>query len=257
MQDYSTRRLSYPNIDKFPAIAGVAQAFASLTNDEYIAGFFKKTLPQALLWQHAYPLLKATQPASGKYRCPSWSWAKTDMPVELHAGSLKNSGVARVVDINIDPEDPQNPFGRLKDARLELQGWVVPFHWLAPDPTAVEEQDPSVVPGHWDDSIETKPVRNPSPISTNVIGHELVARVITFDFAAYLYEDEEDSYVMPIETDSGRHEIRGLILRKIVNGGQSVYMRVGKTKLFVARGHPHPTIMEHFKQMPKVNIILV
>jgi hypothetical protein len=39
-----------PTIDKLVAIGGVAEQVATLRQDEYLAGIFRKTLPYALAW---------------------------------------------------------------------------------------------------------------------------------------------------------------------------------------------------------------
>ncbi|KAF2825143.1 HET-domain-containing protein, partial [Ophiobolus disseminans] len=83
VSEYSACRLSYPDVDKLPAMAGVAKTFARLFDDEYVAGMFKSHLPEGLLWGSTHPHTQATRPASQVYRCPSWSWAKLDSAVHL------------------------------------------------------------------------------------------------------------------------------------------------------------------------------
>lgn len=64
--------------DNFPAISGVAERMARLLNDEYVTGFFRKSLPLALMWEARD--VAATRP-EGAYRAPTWSWASMDGPI--------------------------------------------------------------------------------------------------------------------------------------------------------------------------------
>lgn len=49
--NYSRRNLT-KKTDKMAAIAGIAKEFGKLLNDEYIAGLWKNSLPESLLWHH-------------------------------------------------------------------------------------------------------------------------------------------------------------------------------------------------------------
>jgi hypothetical protein len=239
VEDYSKRRLSYPDIDKLPAIAGIVQAFAHVFKDEYIAGLFKRTLPRALTWSHAFPEAHVTRPEPREYRCPPWSWASTNNPVMVHIETSDQSDVAEVIGIDIKLEDPTNPFGRLRSAQLELRGWVVPFRWNPPD---------TVKRVSWGNL----------PVSAYVPGHDLVTKNMTFDYIDYLHEVEEDTYFTPIGIHSDGEEIKGLILRKVVSEGHNnVYMRVDVARVVAFRGRPYPGIVEHFEKLPKGTIVLV
>ncbi|KAI3529290.1 hypothetical protein CSPX01_15605 [Colletotrichum filicis] len=67
--------------DIFPGIAGIAQVFATLTSDTYLAGLWKDDLSYQLLWYMPEPppvelasLVHSLQHAE-PYIAPSWSWA--------------------------------------------------------------------------------------------------------------------------------------------------------------------------------------
>ncbi|PSN75494.1 HET-domain-containing protein, partial [Corynespora cassiicola Philippines] len=84
IKGYTSRNLSHPDSDKFPAFAGVAEHFASHIHDEYVAGFFRNQLPEALLWHinnFNDSISKNRINPSPGYRSPSWSWAKMDCAV--------------------------------------------------------------------------------------------------------------------------------------------------------------------------------
>ena len=48
---YASCALSRPNKDKLVAIGGVAQHIAEIFSREYVAGFFRSTLPSSLCWK--------------------------------------------------------------------------------------------------------------------------------------------------------------------------------------------------------------
>ncbi|PQE03455.1 heterokaryon incompatibility protein [Rutstroemia sp. NJR-2017a BVV2] len=53
VNDYSATDLTYPNKDKFVAIAAIAKKFNCVLNSQYIAGLFCSDLPIGLLWQQS------------------------------------------------------------------------------------------------------------------------------------------------------------------------------------------------------------
>ncbi|KAK1450860.1 hypothetical protein CCUS01_11400 [Colletotrichum cuscutae] len=80
VHEVSKRAWTYPE-DILPGLAGIAQAFATLTGDTYLAGLWKDDLHIQLLWYMLRPpagelasvvhSLQHTDP----YVTPSWSWA--------------------------------------------------------------------------------------------------------------------------------------------------------------------------------------
>jgi hypothetical protein len=90
LADYTQRALTFPR-DKLIAISGVADYIRRETSCEYLAGIWKESLPQALLWQNP-PSMKPRSQEAGCihfrekvkiYRAPSWSWASVDGPVNF------------------------------------------------------------------------------------------------------------------------------------------------------------------------------
>ncbi|KAH7083079.1 heterokaryon incompatibility protein-domain-containing protein, partial [Paraphoma chrysanthemicola] len=78
VRDYSSRHLTNA-ADKLPALSGLAAALHQRTGDEYLAGLWKKSVLDDLLW-----ISKAVYSSRGNrvapsrqpvYRAPSWSWA--------------------------------------------------------------------------------------------------------------------------------------------------------------------------------------
>jgi len=120
---YSTCGLTMEE-DKFVAIFSLVKEMKLVTGDEWLAGFWKSQLPNALCWavewDSPYLLgmiergepLPASRPRN--WRAPSWSWASTNLPIffspvkelyrhhsqvaevkEVDVSTLKTGGVTR------------------------------------------------------------------------------------------------------------------------------------------------------------------
>jgi hypothetical protein len=77
-EDYTARSLTN-EMDKLPALAGLAQDAQRLTGDEYCAGLWRSSLPLDLLWKRKSR--EFMQIPSG-FRAPTWSWAALDGQIE-------------------------------------------------------------------------------------------------------------------------------------------------------------------------------
>ncbi|KAH7022082.1 heterokaryon incompatibility protein-domain-containing protein [Ilyonectria destructans] len=69
---YTKRSLTFPK-DRILAISGIAEMFAPVLKDQYIAGHWRQSLPFDLLW-FIVPGT-ALQRRQSEYQAPSWSWA--------------------------------------------------------------------------------------------------------------------------------------------------------------------------------------
>lgn len=118
LRTYGDRKLTFPS-DKFPALSGVANIYAGLLDDEYVAGIWRKTLIEGLCWQS----LSCT--SVEEYRAPSWSWASVDGTTATGFIS-RHRDVATVVDHLVEI-DGDNPFGRVKDAWLKIRAPLTPL----------------------------------------------------------------------------------------------------------------------------------
>ncbi len=84
VSEYTCGRLTYPS-DKLPAISGLASLYQKYTGYTYMAGLWKETLLDGLLW-FCPPTHKPQDvlPSSRElYRGPSWSWVSTDSAVRF------------------------------------------------------------------------------------------------------------------------------------------------------------------------------
>ncbi|KAK2774666.1 hypothetical protein CKAH01_13112 [Colletotrichum kahawae] len=80
VNDVKTRAWTYRE-DIFPGISGLAQGFAAITRDTYLAGLWKGDLHHQLVWEISHPpfgdlasLVDSLRHAT-PYIAPSWSWA--------------------------------------------------------------------------------------------------------------------------------------------------------------------------------------
>lgn len=144
LQLYVNRRLT-KETDKLPALAGMAEFIHSLTNDSYVAGFWRKDLLISLLWS-IVPTWAGT--ASSQYEIevpqwelkertlegPSWSWAAADIRdrLEFWAANTEKrlpriwkAQDADILDVHLELFR-QNPFGRVKSGRLIVRGFTYP-----------------------------------------------------------------------------------------------------------------------------------
>jgi hypothetical protein len=192
---YFECRLSYPDLDKLPAMAGVAEEFARLFSDAYLAGLFLKQPPEALLWSGAHYIPQEARSSSSIYRCPTWSWAKLNTAVVLrvsvteHHESLPRVCLAHLVNVYVELHDPKNEFGRLNSVELILSGRLIPFRWDLPSPIGVDQ--------------DTHPFEmfrgRRSLVVTGAMGPGIYTRRIDFDYTDFAYEAQKDAYFVPIE----------------------------------------------------------
>ena len=112
---YSEKQLTKQE-DKLVALAGLSQEFQMyLPDDYYVAGLWRSTLPQSLLWALR---------RSGKRvesQVPSWSWASTEGLVQMNNESSARSPtspVCRVLDVQHSLPDSH------KGPQLVLSGFL-------------------------------------------------------------------------------------------------------------------------------------
>lgn len=76
--DYSSRVITYEE-DKLPALAGLAIEYGKASGKTYLAGLWKESLLDDLLWRQGKFEYSNEEPLTpAKYRAPSWSWASVD-----------------------------------------------------------------------------------------------------------------------------------------------------------------------------------
>jgi hypothetical protein len=116
--NYGARKLTLPS-DKLPAISGIARLLAERLNDEYLAGLWRGSLIEGLLWQG----LGARRVQN--YRAPSWSWASVDgTPATGMRGQWEP--LADIIDCKVEPKG-KNMFGEVTSGWIKLKAPLIPL----------------------------------------------------------------------------------------------------------------------------------
>lgn len=125
VHDYSSRNMTKAT-DKLPALSGVASLVADCTNDQYLAGLWRKDLVNGLLWcASRKDAPRLTRPPS--WRAPSWSWAALDGSITFGYGPLMGTTRHNCIDIleaSVEISG-QNPYGMVSNGHITLSGRVV------------------------------------------------------------------------------------------------------------------------------------
>lgn len=110
--------------DKLVAVAGIARMIHQQTNEQYIAGLWRKSIEFQICWFLYRPGAKAAS-----YRAPSWSWASIDghiyymtlMHAELHNDiKIGYRSLIRVYQANVTHLTLNDPFGEVSAATLQI-----------------------------------------------------------------------------------------------------------------------------------------
>lgn len=129
LHSYCNRKLTKDS-DKLPALSGLARHFAEHIGDQYVAGLWRSTLIEGLIWQ----AIGRANTAPAEYRAPSWSWASID-------GSFGNPGLgggespygdgkkekwidlAAIIDCQVVPKG-HNPYGEIESGWIQIEAPV-------------------------------------------------------------------------------------------------------------------------------------
>jgi hypothetical protein len=115
---YTSCCLTKPE-DKLVALSGIAKIWQAASQDEYIAGLWRKGLATQLLWK-AWDQDSPIFPTRD-YRAPSWSWASVDgkiyIPTEVDAEGIQIS----IIDVTVQAVSA-DPTGMLAGGSIRLSG---------------------------------------------------------------------------------------------------------------------------------------
>lgn len=142
VSDYTSRTIGRPS-DKLVACGAIAQAFQKVLATNYLAGLWRPSLLQDLMWRKLSDCTYDLNPPI-EYGAPSWSWASVDRPVTisgLQSESLEDpenlddriNPLAEVVDCQVVLKNPELPFGEVIDGFLLLRAALIQCHLLPPD----------------------------------------------------------------------------------------------------------------------------
>ncbi|PMD34225.1 HET-domain-containing protein [Hyaloscypha variabilis F] len=118
VHNYTSCNLTKPG-DKLIALSGVAKRLEEYTQDEYLAGLWRKHLPSQLLWEitldQAGPLVPAKV-----YRAPSWSWASVDGRLSCPSWR-RQCTLIKILEAYVDPAG-RDRTGAVKGGLIRLTG---------------------------------------------------------------------------------------------------------------------------------------
>ncbi|KAF9481006.1 HET-domain-containing protein [Pholiota conissans] len=154
IEQYSGCALTVPS-DKLVACASIAEIFQPIMKDQYVAGLWRRSLIQDLLWEidpptEAHPTLL---PRPAVYRAPTWSWASVNMRLNIFftfpamiPPASATSYEAEIIACDITLKNDALPFGEITDARLTLRAKM---HPLMMNPDEAEGKFTLDEGNHW------------------------------------------------------------------------------------------------------------
>ncbi|KAI1253680.1 hypothetical protein MGN70_004072 [Eutypa lata] len=266
--EYSTRSLTYKK-DCFPALSGIAQYFASLLSDEYVAGLWREELHRGLFWccvgtgKKWDALLDQLGDESTAYLAPSWSWASRGgykgfdirwfyMHEEKYHKVRKEY---KSIEINIDTVGADS-FGQLKAVSLQIMTKVIPL------PGDMEREDngwDSRVVGDQDMSLaSTKPDWYPSFMEPRremqmlLLGSARLPPISWSSSNSDTDVSDDEAAVIEFPQENGCDWVYGLLIHP-TRPGANTFFRVG---LFHSASWPGwgPHL---FNDVPETTIVLV
>jgi hypothetical protein len=111
---YSDANLTYSK-DKLPALSGIARKTYSESNDQYLAGMWKKDIETQLCWKPDAPGVRPP------WRAPSWSWTSVDGRVmyPTNQARLYENVYTHIVDADMTAAG-EDAFGQITRGVLRL-----------------------------------------------------------------------------------------------------------------------------------------
>ncbi|KAE9380862.1 HET-domain-containing protein [Stipitochalara longipes BDJ] len=126
---YTRRNLTIPS-DRILAISGLAQRCGVIYSDMYLAGLWRRSIEDDLLWTRKDFLYEArpsdrVRPAT--FQGPTWSWTGINGAVQFRTPP----GLSQMSFIGADIRlvEPRAVYGAVKSAVLKLRGRVRPATW--------------------------------------------------------------------------------------------------------------------------------
>ncbi|KAI0400752.1 heterokaryon incompatibility protein-domain-containing protein [Xylaria palmicola] len=127
-ETFTQRELALSS-DRALGIAGIAQIYAELSGDQYIAGLWKSCFHAGLLWkiEHSHMDPKDIPPPP-TYQGPSWSWLSVNGPVKFGQAWRPSECVAEILSCETEAADETAPYGLVREGsgRLVLAARTAP-----------------------------------------------------------------------------------------------------------------------------------
>jgi hypothetical protein len=242
VEEYTARRLTYPEMDKLVAISAIASRCHRM-NDMCVAGHFRSMLPQSLGWSRD-PRDKLRDPASqfsrrlinpsdqvtefGKLKTPTWSWASMDVPLvrphTLYYDWMPLANLEVYSAHQVDDEDPACPVYTIL---LSICTRCFVLTWKEEK----NQQDPPGLLLLWVDlsrqwmklaDLGLIKVVLDNPNDQLMDGARYLIAALSFD------ADGRNPYVLP-----GYRDIESLVLRETSIAGINAYERIGSCTMGV------------------------
>jgi hypothetical protein len=130
VQQYSDTQLTNVT-DKLVALSGLAKRMKVILNDDYVAGIWRKALPEQLFWtvttDYTYSSVTHDEvfPHPTTYIAPTWSWASVNDVVWFGSHFHWENQVS-VVDVKLEYSS-SDPTGAITSGYLDLKGWLRPI----------------------------------------------------------------------------------------------------------------------------------
>ncbi|KAK6836281.1 hypothetical protein PG987_006776 [Apiospora arundinis] len=140
--EYAYRMLTNES-DKLVAISALAEVIHMNSGEEYIAGLWRSSVLDGLLW---------TRDGSGAktkaYRCPSWSWVSQKSGVNWDDHWRDTAWYCELLAVEVK-SGKHNDFGSVESGYIQLRTWVMPaWAWR----TTTPENPEYVSLFSWDDT---------------------------------------------------------------------------------------------------------
>ncbi|KAK1246404.1 hypothetical protein MKX08_000206 [Trichoderma sp. CBMAI-0020] len=117
--------------DKLPALSATARILAKNLGGDYLAGIWRSTLMEGLLWYVRAPLSKP-RPRGDAWRAPSWSWASIDSPsglVFVSPGTKFSGSFEEKIEAAVCVLAGQDEFGRAASGFIRLKASLGHTFW--------------------------------------------------------------------------------------------------------------------------------
>jgi len=194
--------------DRLPAIGGIAERFGLLSEDEYLAGIWRSSLPDGLLWVVNKYKTKSYQPLPSIFLAPSWSWASTIQPINSGVIYVRLESKVDVIRVDIGYQAKGTTYGNVTYGHLTLRGFL----------TTVDLRLPGKTDGYHYDGEITRALPSSSPLSIWISKDARETSLLAEGI------ERIRAYLLVLVTDPNSIKVTGLILHKHSDGK---YSRLG------------------------------